>query len=214
MNTRTHPAHAGLLLALAFVLVQSQAASAQAWDAPSFFSPRPGEDLGIYAVRPDGQGDWGYMAIWRTEGNLNLGVRAGYLDGGSWMVGAEFHNPVDLFAPGTGLVMSWVLGAGASFRSGWTQARVPFGISLGADLGTPDLRLMPYVHPRVALDLRAYDLPGGQERTETDVRFDVDVGADAVLGESLVLRVGATIGDRNTFGVGIAYRLGRRLVVR
>jgi hypothetical protein len=189
-------------------------AHAQAWDAPSFFSPRPGEDLGIYAVKPDGAADWGFMGIWRTEGNLNLGVRAGYLTGETWMVGAEFHGPVDIFGPGSGLLMSWVLGAGASFRSGWTHARVPFGVSLGTELGTPDLLLVPYVHPRVALDLRSYDLPGGTERTETDARFDVDLGADAVLGQSFVVRVGATIGDVNTFGVGIAYRLGRRLVVR
>jgi hypothetical protein len=214
MTTRRFGRHQQSLLLVLVLILLPQGAHAQAWDAPSFFSPRPGEDLGIYAVRPDGQGEWGFMGIWRTEGNLNLGVRAGYLESETWMVGAEFHGPVDVFGPGSGLVMAWVLGAGASFRSGWTHARVPFGLSLGAELGTPDLLLVPYVHPRVALDLRAYDLPGGQERTETDLRFVVDVGADAVLGQAFVLRVGATIADRNTFGVGIAYRLGRRLVVR
>lgn len=203
-----------LFISLLAWIVLPAAVSAQAWDAPAFFSPRPGEDLGVYAVKPEGGGDWGAMAIWRTEGNLNLGVRGGYLAGETWAVGAEFHGPLELFAPGSGLLMSWVLGAGASFRSGWTQARVPLGVSIGAQLGSPGLELVPYVHPRVALDVRAYDLPGGQERTDTDVRFDVDVGADAALGDSFVLRVGATIGDINTFGAGIAYRLPRRLVVR
>jgi hypothetical protein len=31
------------------VLLSTTPVSAQAWDAPSFFSPRPGEDLGLYA---------------------------------------------------------------------------------------------------------------------------------------------------------------------
>jgi hypothetical protein len=201
------------LVTLAWTLPPG-AAAAQAWDAPAFFSPRPGEDLGIYAVRPDGVDDWGVVGIWRTEGNLNLGVRLGYLPGETWAVGAEFHGPLDLLGPGSGLVMSWVVGAGASWRSGWTEARVPLGLSIGGELGTPGLQLVPYVLPRVALGVRAYDLPGGQERTESLVRFDVDAGADAVLGESLVLRVAATVGGNNTFGAGIAYRLPRRLVVR
>jgi hypothetical protein len=211
MNVRISGA-AALLLSLGFLVPVP--ASAQAWDAPSFFSPRPGEDLGLYAVKPDGGGDWGVMGIWRTEGNLNLGVRAGWLEGHSYMVGAEFHGPLDLLGPGSGLLLSWVLGAGASWRDGFLHARIPLGLSAGVELGTPDLLLIPYVHPRVALGVRAYDLPGGQERTDTDVRFDVDVGADAVLGRALVLRVGATVADNNTFGVGIAYRLPRRIAVR
>lgn len=201
-------------LSFAALLLLPHALTAQAWDAPTFFSPRPGEDLGIYAVKPDGEGDWGFMGIWRTEGNLNLGVRAGWLDGDAWMVGAEFHAPVDLTATGSGLLLSWVAGAGASFRDGYLQARVPVGISVGVQLGTQGLSVLPYVHPRLALDLRSYDLPGDREQTDADIRFDVDLGADAVLNEAFVLRVGATIGKDNTFGMGIAYRLPRRLVVR
>jgi hypothetical protein len=203
-----------ILVGLGLGLAAAAPVAAQAWDAPSFFSPRPGEDLGIYAVRPDGGDDWGVVGIWRTEGNLNLGVRAGWLAGESLMVGAEFHGPLELLGPGSGLLMSWVLGGGASWRSGWLHARIPLGISLGAELGTPGLLLLPYVHPRVALDVFAYDLPGGQEQTDTEIRFDVDLGADAALGQSFVLRVGASLGDINTFGAGIAYRLPRRITVR
>jgi hypothetical protein len=208
MNIR--PAIIGLALAAA-----AAPAFGQAWDAPSFFSPRPGEDIGIYGVKPDATDDWGMVGIWRTEGRVHMGVRAGLLAGESWMVGFELHGPLAVAGPQSPILMSWVMGGGAAWVSDRVHARVPVGVSVGIALGTPGaIVLTPYVHPRVALDLLAYDLPGGQERTETDFRFDLDVGVDAALGQSLVLRAGATIGDRNTFGAGIAWRMPRRLIVR
>jgi hypothetical protein len=188
-------------------------AAGQAWDEPSFFSPRPGEDVGLYAVRAEG-GDWGAAAIWRQSGNINLGVRGGLASGNRVSVGAEFFGPLDLLGPGSGLLVSWVAGLGAAFN-GTTALRVPVGISLGVELGTPGAAvLLPYAHPRVALDVRSYDLADGREQTDTDVVFVIDLGADAAVGAALVLRVGASIGTDNTFGAGVAYRLPRRITVR
>jgi hypothetical protein len=187
--------------------------SAQAWDAPTFFSPRPGEDLGIYVIDADGFDDPGFAAIWRQEGNINLGVRAGLAGGDHFSVGAEFYGPLDILGPGSPLLLSWIVGAGATFNDA-TWLRIPLGVSAGLDLGsTGPVRIMPYVHPRVAFDLVAFDTPSGEE-TESEVNLDVDLGADIGLGRQFVLRVGYTIGDRDAMGVGIAYRMGRRLVVR
>jgi hypothetical protein len=200
-----------ILTSTIILFATAAAVAAQSWDAPSFFSPRPGEDLGLYGVTAEGADEWGIAAIWRQSGNLNLGVRAGLM-GDHYMLGAEFYRPVELLGPGSGLLTAWVLGLGTSFN-GVTTLRVPLGISAGVNLGAGGVQLMPYVHPRVAFELAAYDL-GGREETDTDFRFDIDVGADAALGESFVLRVGATIGETTTFGAGIAYRLQRRLIVR
>jgi hypothetical protein len=128
------------------------------WDAPTFFSPRPAEDIGLYFWQPDlGRSDWAAGAIWRQHGNLSLGVRGGYADGGDWMLGAEFFGPINLLGPGTGLLTSWVLGFGATF-DGVTQLRVPVGLSVGVNIGQPGgIQLLPYVHPRVAVDLLAVD---------------------------------------------------------
>jgi hypothetical protein len=96
--------------------------AAQAWDVPSFFSPRPGEDIGIYVVDMDGADDLGIVGIWRQEGNLNLGVRAGVLDGDHISLGAEFYGPIrGVNAP---IYMSWLLGAGGTFN-GVTWLRIP-----------------------------------------------------------------------------------------
>jgi hypothetical protein len=189
-------------------------AAGQAWDAPSFFSPRPGEDIGIYITKPEGSDDLGIAAIWRMEGNLNLGVRGGIAAGDHISIGAEFFRPLDLLGPQSTLLMSWILGVGATFND-VTMLRVPLGVSAGVAFGTPGaVQVTPYAHPRVALDVIAYNLPDGQEQTDTEFRFEIDVGADAALGRSFVLRVGATIGESNTFGAGIAYRFSRRLIVR
>lgn len=201
-----------LMVMAALVVAAPTSLAAQAWDAPSFFSPRPGEDLGLYAMTAEGSDDWGLAAIWRQAGNLNLGVRAGLM-GDHILLGAEFYRPFNLLGPQSGLLTSWVLGVGAGFND-VTTLRVPLGVSAGISLGTPGgVQLIPYAHPRVAFELAAYDT-GGREETDTDFRFDIDVGADALLGESFVLRVGATLGETTTFGAGIAYRLGRRLIVR
>jgi hypothetical protein len=95
-----------------------------------------------------------------------------------------------------------------------TWLRVPLGVSVGVDIPTSgSVRILPYIHPRVALDLVAFDTPDGEE-TDTDLNVELDLGADIGLGQQFVLRVGATIGEWDAIGVGVAYKMGRRLVVR
>lgn len=200
----------GLLWAALLVLASTGQASAQAWDAPTFFSPRQHDDLGVYVIFPDG-GDVGVEGIWRQSGNLNLGVRLGVVDE-RVLLGAEFYNPIRLSQ--SPVLLSWLLGFGATFGDNVTWLRVPFGVSLGANLGNPGgIHVTPYVHPRVALDVVAFDV-GDEEQTDTDVNFDVDLGADVLLSPAWTLKVGATVGESDAFGVGLAYRLQRRVVVR
>ena len=186
-------------------------AAAQPWDVPSFFAPRPGEDIGIYVVDVDGADDLGVMGIWRQEGNLNLGVRAGVLDGDHISLGAEFYGPIGgVNAP---IYMSWLLGVGGTFN-GATWLRIPAGVSIGTIFDAGSLDIMPYVHPRVALDYVSWDAPEGVDDSDSELNFDLDLGADISLGPQWVFRFGATVGDFDGIGVGIAYRMGRRLVVR
>lgn len=186
-------------------------AVAQPWDVPSFFSPRPGEDIGIYVVDMDGTDDLGIVGIWRQEGNLNLGVRAGVLDGDHISLGAEFYGPIrGVNAP---IYMSWLLGVGGTFN-GATWLRIPAGVSIGTIFDAGSLDIMPYLHPRVALDYVSWDAPEGVDDSDSELNFDLDLGADISLGPQWVFRFGATVGDFDGIGVGIAYRMGRRLVVR
>jgi hypothetical protein len=182
--------------------------SAQPWDTPTFFSPRPGEDIGIYLVDFEGVDDLGFMGIWRQEGNLNLGVRLGIHDDDRIAVGGEFYGPVrGLNAP---LLMSWVIGVGGTF-DGFTWVRIPAGISVGALFNAGNLEIMPYVHPRVAFDYISIE---DSDADDSELNFDLDLGADVSLGPRWVFRFGASVAEFDAIGVGIAYRFGRRLVVR
>jgi hypothetical protein len=204
-----------IVLSVLVGLVSASALNAQAWDAPSFFSPRPGEDIGIYAFKLDSDagGGTGFSGIWRQSGNLNLGVRVGVVDSDHWLVGGEYYG--NLSALTGPLVASWVVGFGGTFFDDVTMLRIPLGVSVGLDLGARGgLSIMPYAHPRVAYDLVARDNALGEEETDDEFKIAVDLGADIALGSSLVGRVGFTLGDTNTFGAGIAYRMPRRVEVR
>src|SRR5690606_23561653 len=133
------------------------------------------------------------------------------LDGDHFSVGGEFYGPIR--AVSSPLLMSWVLGVGGTFN-GATWLRVPFGVSIGTILDAGSLRIQPYLHPRVAFDYISFDAPPGVDDSDSDLNFDLDLGADIDLGPQFVLRFGATVGDFDGIGIGVAYRFGRRLVVR
>lgn len=200
-------------LAAALVVLTAAAAQAQHWESPTFFSPRPHDDLGVYLIKPE-HGDWGVIGIWRQSAGINLGVRGGIggtSDDRTILIGAELFGPIALNAPP--LALSWVTGIGASFN-GVTALRVPLGVSIGAPLGTDGgVMFTPYAHPRVALDVLAYDV-GDEEETDTEFNVDVDLGVDISITPQFAVKVGYTVGDRSVFGVGAAFRLGRGATVR
>ncbi len=197
------------------------AAQQISWDAPSFFSPRPMDDIGVYISRTTltrSRVDVnGLSLIWRQSGNLNLGVRAGVGDlnspGQTVLVGAELYGPLNSLLPGIGIDISWILGGGAVFGDNYTLFSVPFGASIGLRLGSGNVQVLPYVHPRVSLDIVAVDI-NGTEETETDGSIALDIGADLNLGERFILRIGGSLIDREAFGVGFALRWPRPVSVQ
>jgi hypothetical protein len=209
------------------VLASAGGASAQQWDAPLFFSPRPMDDIGLYYVNSDRCCGFdnanGLKLIWRQSGNLNLGVHAGTGDieniGESILIGAELYGPLSNLARTSGLAMSWSLGIGAAFGdvggTDYIDFSVPVGISVGIPIGSGSTTILPYVHPRASLDVVSVtDEVTDEEETDTDVGFAVDIGADVNLGQRLILRTGFALGDRDAFGVGVALRWQRGVIVR
>lgn len=206
---------AAILWSFAFLLGAAPAA-AQAWDAPMFLPPHPGEDLGIYLSKPD-NADWGLQGIWRQQGNLNLGVRLGFaqINSGntSWFLGAETYAPI-VSGPSTPLDVSWVLGAGASFDGALTWFRLPFGVTVGKTLHAGRTAITPYVLPRLALDVESVD-----NATDTRLNFATDLGVDLRLSPAVKLRFAATLeaDSRRSFqnlGLGLAFAFGRSTQVR
>lgn len=198
-----------IVAAAALLLVPAADAHAQ-WDAPSFLAPRTGDDIGIYLTDP-GAADFGVQGIWRQRGALNVGVRVGYIDvegDGVFTVGTETWALVKRVSESFPVDASLTFGAGVSFNGG-TTGEVPIGLSVGrtADLGPVDIQV--YAHPRLAT-LFHIGASEGEDEVQFDGRFDV--GADLVVMRVLRLRFGATVGDYDALGFGLAYywRRGER----
>lgn len=216
-----------LFVTTALLFGTAGAASAQRWDAPLFFSPGPHDELGLYYVRSDRDSDIGdfgdangLKVIWRQSGNLNLGVHVGTGDleeiGESILVGAEFSGALSSLTASTGLRMGWHGGIGAAFGDLGEDAEyidfsVPVGVSIGFRLGSGNMVLVPFVHPRASLDVVAVTI-NDVEETDTEFNFAADLGAEFNLGQRFLLRGAFTLGgDREAFGLGLALRTPRRI---
>lgn len=218
------------------MLATAGSASAQKWDAPLFFSPRPMDDIGLYYTSTDlccGLDNAnGLRLIWRQSGNLNLGVHAGTGDisdiGESIILGAELYGPLTRFVSSSNLAMAWSLGLGAAFGKNddteisYIDFSVPVGVSIGVPLGSGNTTFLPFVHPRVSFDVVAItDDVTDEEETFTDVGFAADIGAEVNIGQSLILRAAYTLGSesddtgkRDAFGIGVALRMQRKVIAR
>ncbi|HUG40020.1 MAG TPA: hypothetical protein VMM12_06035 [Longimicrobiales bacterium] len=203
MNAKT-------VLMVAAALGVASGASAQVWDAPSFLPPRPGEDVGVYVTWPDGA-NFGIQGIWRQHGNLNLGVRVGYLDraiDGAFLVGAETWGGLVDAGRDFPVDVSWTLGAGATFGD-FTVFSIPVGVSIGRALVLSPLTFQLYGHPRLAVVVAS-----AGNNTTTDLEGLIDLGADLHLNPDWKLRLGVTLGETDALGLGLAYRFGRGVAVR
>ena len=175
------------------------------WDVPSFLGPRPGSDIGIYLVDPDAFGaDLGLQGIWRTTGGANLELRVGYLDApdGILQLGAATWGPVVVEGEDFPLDIAWTVGGGVSV-DGLTTVSVPGGLSIGHTFDLESVAIQVYGHPRVALLI--YEHPISDD-LELDLEGQFDLGADFFLTEGLTLRVGASLGDYDALGIGLAWR--------
>ena len=218
------------LAATVLVLATASGAWAQRWDAPLFFGPGEMDELGLYYMRTDRDtdiGDFGnangLKLIWRQSGNLHLGVQVGTGDieniGESILIGAELYGPLSRVSGSTGLLVNWSAGIGAAFGDfdndvDYIDFSVPVGVSVGMRLGSGSVSVVPYIHPRVSLDVVAVTV-NDVEDSDTEVGFAADLGAEFNLGSRFMLRGAYTFGsERDAFGVGLAYRTPRGLIIR
>lgn len=181
-------------------------------DTPSFLPPRPGDNIGVYLTDVGGA-DFALQGIWRQGGNLNLGLRVGYIEipgAGAIVVGAESWGLLAAAGPRFPVDVAWTLGAGAAFNGG-TLLEVPAGLSIGRVFDVEPITLQVYAHPRLALFVEP-DAANADDELDVGVLFDI--GADAAVNENLTVRLGITSGKIDAVGIGLAYRWSRNVVVR
>ncbi len=215
--------HAGVLAAAAAALLALPgAAAAQVspeWDIPSFHLPDGEDGYGTYVTFPEDLEAVGALGTWRTSGEyVDLGLRAGIAnverpnqtdDEVGISAGLDLKNELVSAYEEFPLDVSWATGIGASAVPGLDRAavRVPLGLVFGRRIEAEGLTVTPYLHPRLALDfLFREDSPGpGGAEDETDLRLDLDFGADFQFNDEWSIRVGFTMGRDFTAGAGLTF---------
>ena len=148
---------------------------------------------GLITYRPvTGAGGVGYRVAF-AEGNINREMAvAGGVDFSGLLARHSEHFPVDLM---------WFAGFGGGF-SDYVTLGVPFGLAFGRPVDGRAAWFNPYLSTRGVLEYGFGDWSPPDEGATLGVA--VDVGADLALGSarSLILRLGASLGDRQTLVVG------------
>lgn len=216
------PLHAGVLAAVAAALMALPgAAAAQVspeWDIPSFHLPGGEDGYGMYVTFPQDMEAVGALGTWRTAGEyVDLGVRLGIAnverpfgeDEVGVSAGVDLKNELVSAYEEFPLDVAWATGIGASAVPELDRAavRVPLGLVFGRRVEGEGLTVTPYLYPRLAVDfLFRQDGPGpGGVEDETDVRMDLDFGADFRFEDEWSIRVGFTMGRDFTAGAGLTF---------
>ena len=200
-----------LLAGLAVTLSYAAPATAQIpWESTLLLSPSAPAGISAHLVRFDysisntlgglityrpvtGAGGVGYrFAV--AEGNLNGELAfAGGLDFSGVLTEHDANFPVDLM---------WFAGVGGGYAD-YTTVGVPVGLAFGRPVDGRGAWFNPYLSTRAVLEA-GFGSAAPPDQGVT-MGLAVDVGADLAFGNAraLVLRLGASLGDRQTLVVGL-----------
>lgn len=209
----------GSLLAAAALLALVGPAPAQVspeWDVPSFHLPGGEDGYGMYVTFPQDLEAVGAVGTWRTSGEYaDLGVRAGVSnverpfgdDVVGFSAGLDLKNELVSAYEEFPLDVSWATGVGASALPELDRAavRVPLGLVVGREIEGEGVTFTPYLHPRLGLDFLFREDPPAGPGDRTDLRMDLDFGADLRVDDAWSVRVGFTMGRDFTAGAGLTF---------
>ena len=193
-------------LALAFLVTVSWTGQAEAqvpWDAPSLRPPGNPSGLGIYLL-DSGASDTGVLMTYQRPGTF--GFRLGLVDGpgrdnSTVLGGVEFSGPISHAGADSRLLIDWVAGVGAGLGD-FTIVSVPFGLTVGGTFQGDGASFTPWIGAKLVLDGYFGDQYAGDD---TDLNVGVDLGIDLKFTEGWLVRVGASLADRDAIAIGIVF---------
>lgn len=173
-----------------------------AWDAPALISPSVPSGFSLFLVEPAG-GDLGAMGTLRhSAGPVGLGYRAALAEesgpGGDLAVsgGVDVSGMLGRQIEGSEIDAMWWAGGGLSVGSDWIIS-APVGIILGWSGAGDSVVFSPYGGAHLVMDLT------GNDGDALNLDGVVDLGLDLVLSSGWMIRVGASLGDRESIAAGI-----------
>ena len=192
-----------LLSALVLIALFTVPVSGQvAWDSPALISPSVPSGFSLFLLDPAG-GDLGAMGTLRhSAGPVGMGYRAAVAEesgpGGDLAVsgGIDVSGMLGRGIEGSEIDAMWWAGGGLSVGSDWIVS-APVGIILGWSGAGDSVVFSPYGGAHLVLDIT------GNDGDALDLNGAVDLGLDLVLSSGWMIRVGASLGDRESIAAGI-----------
>ena len=175
------------------LLTSPDALASKAMEVRGYFSIE--EEIDVFGVYRRGVG-----------GNIDFGVRAGYTgaaDGG-FHVGGDLRY--QLPAGEMDVEFAVVGGLQASFMDLANLIAVPFGVSIGTDVGSGERSVVLYGLPFLEIDRIDPDGPG----SETELEFGVELGGEVEINRNwignAVLSISSHEDDTVHLALGIIWR--------
>jgi len=194
------------VLAMVASLIPVAGSGQIAWDAPMLLPPASRPGFGIFLADVHG-GDLGVMGLWRSP-SWNFGLRGGIAEARGDDLGVyggiDFEGALTRATDEFPLDIDWIFGAGLGIADG-VLVSLPLGLTVGHEFEGDGVGFLPYVTPRVVLDgCIDCDSPRDDD-DDVSLDFAVDLGLDLRLRQSLVIRFGATLGDRDGVALGLMF---------
>ncbi len=209
-----------LTVALAFVfavLVVFAPRRAQAQiapDSPRLISPHGSGGLGFHWVRAETlPGDGGVLlATWAMPGlpdglRFRGGLGKGVANEEAFFGGLDYQAPVIRGSTPKPFDLDWQSGLGVSVGE-YVLVTLPVGLTGGVSMTSESVWLSPYITAGVAADLRmGVDAPEREFEVQPALDVGLDLGFDR--DRKVVFRASASLGDRQSVSLGLAFGLGR-----
>ena len=198
-----------VLIVATFVLPAS--ARGQAGVTPLLTGPTPltagATSIGGYVSVED---EFDVFGIFRygLQSDLDLGLRAGYTDagGGGLHMGGDLRYGLSRGSRDFPLAVGLVGGVQISLMDNGNLIAIPFGVSLGKEVGTPELPVLLYGAPH--LRIMSFDPDFG--RNDTDLELSVELGGQLQVTPRLsvdgALTLASDDNDNVAFAIGLRWR--------
>ncbi|KPK65407.1 MAG: hypothetical protein AMS21_04760 [Gemmatimonas sp. SG8_38_2] len=201
---------ARLACSLLALLVIPVAAFAQTGETPLALGPKAlaskDYEFRAYVTVED---DWDLFGVYRrgVGSGADFGVRAGYSDfaGGGFHIGGDIRYQMPW---GQQSKLKYAIVGGLQFTFGDVANlfSVPFGVTLGTDVGNEERPVVLYGTPLLVVD--RYSADGGG--SDTELEFNLELGGDVNITRqwifSGVLTIATNDNDNIELALGVIYR--------
>lgn len=198
------------------VAVPTSARAQFAWETPRMLGPDTPGGFAVHWLQAETLpgDDQGVMVIWQPPGLpegvfLRGGAGTGAGDETAGFGSIDVRTRITNAREGQPLDIAWIAGAGVGVGE-TLLFTVPVGLTAGRSWASGSVWFSPYMGIGAAMDYRR----SLDDDIDIDDEFDVypsaDIGVDLSLDPArrLILRVGASLGDRQAIALGAQVRTG------